>query len=174
MKKKLLASIIIGSAILSIGSGFILASGDTQAIGAAAVDPGKAYSVEDMMIFAIQDEYLAKEKYEQIMDTYGEQKPLSNIAKAEGNHISALEKLFESKSMVIPENNAKDYVEIPVSLAEAYEAGVQAEIENIALYNQFLERKDIPEDVRNVFESLGDASENHLEAFERDFAKLNR
>ena len=40
------------------------------------------------------------------------------------------------------------------------------EIENIAMYERFLQQ-ELPKDVRQVFESLKNASENHLRAFRR-------
>ena len=53
---------------------------------------------------------------------------------------------------------------IPQDIKTSLEIGVNAEIENIAMYESFLE-KDLPEDVRVVFEKLQSASENHLRAF---------
>ena len=54
---------------------------------------------------------------------------------------------------------------LPSSLNEAFEAGVTAELENIAMYDRFLQ-EDIPHDVKNVFIALRDASKNHLSAFQ--------
>jgi hypothetical protein len=47
-------------------------------------------------------------------------------------------------------------------------AGVVAEQEDAAFYTPYLNRADLPQDVRNVFTNLQRASlENHLPAFER-------
>ena len=51
------------------------------------------------------------------------------------------------------------------SLTEAYQAGVNAEVNNIAMYETFL-AQELPDNVRAVFESLMRASENHLRAFQ--------
>jgi len=51
-----------------------------------------------------------------------------------------------------------------VQFAAALEAGRQAEIDNIAMYDRFLLR-ELPADVRQVFVQLKAASQNHLRAF---------
>lgn len=123
-------------------------------------------TIEQMLHYAIQDEYLARQEYELIMDEYGEQNPFSNIIKAEENHIEWLKELYEVYGYDVPQDNAIDYVVLPDSLEEAFDAGVQAEIDNIAMYEKFLQ-SDLPDDIKAVFEELRDASQNHLAAFEK-------
>ena len=131
--------------------------------GALADD---AYTLEVMLTYALQDEYLARYEYELIMDKYGEITPFVNIKEAEEKHISELLPLFEKYGIEVPEDESAEYAVMPESLLEAGETGVQAEIDNIAMYEAFL-KQDIPEDVGEVFEALKKASENHLQAFER-------
>ena len=150
-------------------------SGDSETVdtyGAAGVDETKEYTVEQLMTFAIQDEYLAHEEYVQIIAAYGSAAPFSNIVKAEENHIDALTRLFETYNYDLPEDMAKDYVELPTTLLAAYQAGVSAEKVNIAMYEFFLSQ-DLPDDVKVVFTSLQSASKNHLAAFETQVAKYN-
>lgn len=118
----------------------------------------------DMLTYALQDEYLAHAEYVYILDEYGKVNPFSNIIKAEETHISQLLPLFEQYDIDVPKDDAKEYVASVNSLTEAYKAGEQAEINNIAMYNEFL-KQNLPDDVRTVFESLRNASENHLAAF---------
>ncbi|WP_319467607.1 DUF2202 domain-containing protein [uncultured Trichococcus sp.] len=160
---------IVGGALavlLFSGTG-IMASEDEWEYGAAAVSEGETYSVEEMLLYAIQDEYMAEASYDAIMEAYGTVKPFTNIAKAEGTHISLLLPLFETYGLEVPENEAVEYIELPASLAESFEEGVAGEIKNIAIYEQFLQNEELPDDVRSVFERLMAASENHLAAFER-------
>ena len=56
---------------------------------------------------------------------------------------------------------------VPSSIQNAFETGIQAEIDNIAMYEAFLEN-DLPDDVRAVFEELKKGSESHLQAFSRN------
>ena len=74
--------------------------------------------------------------------------------------------IIEPNKIEIPKDESSGIVKLPESLNEAYKAGVKAEIENIAMYERFLQQ-ELPKDVRQVFESLKNASENHLRAFRR-------
>jgi hypothetical protein len=49
---------------------------------------------------------------------------------------------------------------------------VQAEIDNIAMYESFLE-KELPADVAGLFAELKRASENHLRAFQNNLSRYN-
>ena len=94
-------------------------------------------------------------------------RPFSNIAKAEETHISLLTPLFEIYGVALPDDEGDAHVVLPESLLQAYETGVTAEINNIAMYEVFLQQ-DLPQDVQDVFTALRDASQNHLAAFERN------
>jgi len=143
---------------------------DTQEVvagfGAQGAIAGEEFLLEEMIKYAIQDEYLARQEYESIMEEYGEVRPFSNIIHAEETHIALLKELYEAYGFDIPEDTALDHVVVPDSLDIAFEIGVQAEIDNIAMYEKFLE-SDLPDDVKEVFIELRDGSKNHLAAFER-------
>ena len=148
----------------------LIALGETP-FGAAALSEGKTYTVEEMLTYAIQDEYLARAEYKVIMDAYGEQRPFINIMKAEGVHVQRLLPLFTVYGVTVPEDTALGHTVKPDSLQAAYEAGVTAEVNNIAMYEAFLKQEDLPDDVRVVFEALTRASGNHLRAFEQNANK---
>ena len=148
----------------------LIALGETP-FGAAALSEGKTYTVEEMLTYAIQDEYLARAEYKVIMDAYGEQRPFINIMKAEGVHVQRLLPLFTAYGVTVPEDTALEHTVKPDSLQAAYEAGVTAEVHNIAMYEAFLKQEDLPDDVRAVFEALMRASGNHLRAFEQNANK---
>lgn len=134
--------------------------------GAQAAKNDSALTLEDMLTYSMQDEYLARMEYRMIMNKYGEQRPFSNIILSEEKHISMLTNLFNNYHLSIPEDLSANYVTLPSSLNQAYKDGVTAELENIAMYDRFLQ-EDIPQDVKNVFLALRDASKNHLYAFQR-------
>ena len=74
----------------------------------------------------------------------------------------------------IPEDQWQGKGEAPSSLAAACEMAVDAEIENIALYDRLIPRIDDAV-VRQVFQNLQDASRNnHLPAFRRCLAREKR
>ena len=130
-------------------------------------------SLEDMLTYAIQDEYTAKGEYETIIGTYGNISPYSKIVDSEATHISALTTLFETYNIPLTQDDSSEHVVIPESLLDSAKTGVQAEIDNIAMYEKFL-TYNLPDDVREVFESLKDASYNHLAAFEKQVDRLSR
>lgn len=137
--------------------------------GSAAVKERVGYSLEDMLLYALEDEHAALAEYEALMEKFDLNRPYSNIARSEMTHISYLEDLYENYEIRIPEINADEHLVLPSSAVEAAEIGVQAEINNIHMYNIFLEQK-LPEDVAEVFTLLKNASENHLKAFERQLS----
>jgi hypothetical protein len=136
----------------------------------ATVTYETSYTLEQMITMAITDEYLAHKEYEIILDAYGNINPFANIINAEVTHIEALLPLFEAYDIAVPVDNAATLVALPSTLQEAYEIGVQAEVNNIGMYESFL-KQDLPQDVRDVFEDLMAASEKHLQSFSQKASK---
>lgn len=159
-------SFVIGLALAVTVFGVSTANASSVDFGAAGAAADKEYTLEEMLQYAIEDEFLAQAEYEIIMEKYGTIRPFSNIIKAESRHISALLPLFEKYDLDVPVNDADERVVVPGSLSEIFSIGVEAEINNIEMYEGFLE-EDLPDDVEFVFENLMRASENHLKAFER-------
>lgn len=158
----LLIACLLVTGIASVGTSYA-ATTEVEALGAAN---DTEYSIEEMLIYAIEDEYMAKAEYEGIMETFGTQKPFSNIIKAEATHISLLEPLFEKYNVQVPNKDWKSLITVPQSLEAALEIGVDAEEKNIDMYESFL-KEDLPEDVKDVFELFLKSSERHLSAFQR-------
>ncbi|HOO67830.1 MAG TPA: hypothetical protein PLC53_00465 [Bacilli bacterium] len=129
-------------------------------------------TIMDMLTYAVQDEYLAHGEYDAIMDKFGTQKPYSNIVLAEETHLAYLKEVYASYDIEFPEDDSNGHIVIPDNLLEAAQTGVTAEVNNIAMYNKFLDY-ELPDNVRNVFIILRDASENHLSAFENQVEKLS-
>lgn len=127
-------------------------------------------TIADMLTYAIQDEYAAHGEYAAILAAYGNVKPYSNILRSEETHIAYLAELFTAYGMTVPKDDSSSRVVLPSSLLEAGKIGVQAEIDNIAMYKLFLS-KDLPDDIARVFNALKNASESHLQAFQAQVAK---
>jgi hypothetical protein len=164
MKKnmKVFTTAILAASFGLSGTAFALES-DFGAAGAAA---NPTTEIEKMLKYTLEDEYLAKAEYETIIAEYGSVRPFSNIVKAEARHIAALEPLFETYNLELPAVDASKYTVLPETIEESYKAGVEAEVKNIAMYEEFL-KLDLPDDIEFVFENLMKASESHLAAFER-------
>lgn len=120
------------------------------------------------LVEAIQDEYRAELIYLEVVEDLGQVRPFSNILYAEVRHSEALARLFQARGWEVPAPrwNASEIPSFP-SLTQACRAGVQAEIENAEIYDEYL-ASDLPSDVLRVFSSNRAASlNNHLPAFQR-------
>jgi hypothetical protein len=138
--------------------------------GAKAALSASSLSLPQMLTYALQDEYLAQARYNDIIVNFGNIRTFVQIREAEMRHISALLPLFDRYQVPIPIDISQSFVTTPENLKVAYAKGVQGEIENISMYERFLSL-DIPNDVRTVFTQLRNASLNHLAAFERGLAR---
>ena len=162
--RKILATL---AAAVMLGTLPVLSLAETG-YGSAAVTAGQTYTVEQMLTYAIQDEYAAQAEYQAILAAYGDNNAFANIVKAENTHIALLTTLFDTYGLTLPANDAASKITLPASLEEAYAAGVTAENANIAMYQTFLAQSDLPADVSATFTSLENASQNHLTAFTRN------
>ena len=127
----------------------------------------KDVTLEEVLNEALLDEYKARDTYRKIIDTFGTVRPFINIVEAEQRHIESLLTLYEKYDVPLPAIHNPDQVDIPDSLLKACQMGVDAEIENITLYDRLIEATDLP-DVVEVLKRLQAASrDNHLPAFQR-------
>ncbi len=143
-----------------------------EGFGNAGALADSQLSILDMMTYALQDEYAARAEYDEIQEIFGTMRPYDNIQKSEEKHISMLKDLFAQYGLTVPGDESADHVVIPASLLEAAQTGVQAEINNIAMYEKFLTHS-LPQDVADVFDALMTSSESHLSAFENQVEKLS-
>jgi rubrerythrin len=127
-------------------------------------------SMEKMFTYAIQDEQLAHEEYAYVLETFGDQAPFNNIISSEAQHITEMTVLFEKYNLAIPADESADHIQRAVDVREALDNCATGEVDNIAMYNKFLEQ-DIPDDVRATFTALRNASEGHLDAFNKSLEK---
>lgn len=116
---------------------------------------------------AIDDEYKARATYAGVIEKFGDVRPFNNIMNAEQQHIEALKRIYSIYNLEVPEDPWTGNVPEYGTLAEACDAGANAEIENIRMYERLLVQVENP-DVLETFKNLQKASlENHLPAFQR-------
>lgn len=164
---KLVSILAVGMFILGIGlASPVSAADDNYGASGASKLTDESLTLEKMIVFAIQDEYLARGEYQKVIEKFGSRRPFSNIIKAEKRHISWLKPLFTKYNVPLPPDRGLELAKIPKRFTEAFQIGVDAEVANIAMYERFL-KKDLPEDVRDIFSRLLAASKNHLDAFQR-------
>ncbi len=119
------------------------------------------------LVAALDDEYMARATYAQVIADFGAVRPFVNIVEAEGRHAEALIGLFHDYGVPVPADTWPGRVVRYTSLHEACEAGVAAEVENAELYDRLLAGTD-KADISAVYRNLQEASQQrHLEAFRR-------
>jgi len=150
-------------------------TGSGTLYGNAAAKADSNLTIEDMLLYAIQDEYFARAEYVAIMEKFGAMRPFSNIKDAETTHISWITQAYSAYKLSVPADDAKQHVVVPATLKTAFEAGVQAELDNIAMYDKFLATPLMQDaryvDLKALFTNLKNASYNHLKAFQTQLSK---
>jgi hypothetical protein len=120
-----------------------------------------------ILMEALDDEYLAYATYDQVIKDFGPIRPFISICVAEGRHINALLGLFERYGLSIPDNPWPGRVDRYASAEAACKAGVEAEIANGEMYDRLIQNARKP-DIVAVLKNLQAASQlRHLPAFQR-------
>ena len=124
-------------------------------------------TLKDRLILALLDEYKSRATYAKILEKFGPVRPFVNIHEAEGRHVEALLRLFEAYQIEVPVDHWPCHITVPATLKEACEQAVDAEQDNMTMYDRILAETPEP-DVRRVLLHLQSASrDRHLPAFER-------
>jgi rubrerythrin len=124
-------------------------------------------TLRDRLTLALLDEYKSRATYAKILEKFGPVRPFLNIHEAEGRHVEALVHLFETYQIEVPVDHWPCHITVPATLKEACEQAVDAEQDNMTMYDRILAETSEP-DVRRVLLHLQSASrDRHLPAFER-------
>lgn len=143
------------------------------ALALAAAIPGATISAQnsgdaEALRAALDDEYKAEATYAAVIAAFGDVRPFINIIEAERRHATSVR--AEMDRLGLSYDAANPYLgklAAPASVLDACKAGVDAEIENIALYDRLLPTIADPQ-VRDTLSRLQWASrERHLPAFKR-------
>ncbi len=112
-------------------------------------------------------EYAAFATYAAVLETYGDVEPYSAILQSETKHINALQRQLDKYDVAYPENPYLGKVELPDSLETFARVGVEAEVNNVSLYDELLKSVANHPDLIKVFGNLQRASQvAHLPLFE--------
>jgi hypothetical protein len=154
----------IPSLLVLVASACTSGAADTLAPASAPLTPAMSAAIAT----ALQDEYHAEQTYRGVLTSFGNAMPFANIITAEQRHAAALASLLEVRGIAVPASiwNAGNVPQFS-TLATACAVAADAEVANIALYDELL-TQDLPTDVRTVFTNNRRASlEGHLPAFTR-------
>lgn len=147
------------------GWGGSSSAGSGAAFAGTALTPlsdAEAQALQD----AILEEYGAFNLYTAVNAQFGSTIPFSYIVRSEQQHINALVRQAQKYGVAVPENPGLANPPVFATLAEACQAGVDAEIADAALYDE-LKLVTTHADLLQVYERLQKASlESHLPAFQ--------
>ena len=163
--QKIINFIVFGMVILCLAIPVKAADENYGAAGASNLTNEKL-TLSKMLSFAIQDEYLSRGEYQKVIEKFGNRRPFSNIIKAEEKHISWLKVLLRKYGVALPPDRGSELAKESVTFSDTFQIGIDAEVANIAMYERFL-KKDLPEDVMDVFNRLLSGSKRHLAAFKK-------
>ena len=160
-----LVSALVFPVIVMAAGGPPPGRGQGSGYGEPVIDGDVTAEQEAALVEFWLDEHKALATYQSIMAEFGDVAPFAGIARAEQSHISALERVFARYDVDVP---AVPTVDVPTfeTLEDACTAAAQAEIDNGALYDEFLSLFT-QADILRVANNLQSASlNNHLPAFE--------
>lgn len=152
----------------------------TLAMMLSLTPPEYPKTAEQAILVAYDDECRAEQTYAAIMAEFGERNPFKNIRQAEIRHQQSLIPHFKTYKLTVPANpyarkekETEDAWQarlgVPKTFKEALAAGIQAEKDNVKLYDAIFKIEMSPE-LQSTFEHLRWASqERHLPAFERAY-----
>lgn len=140
-------------------------TGSSQA-AAPAFSPDTAYTLEEMLNYALLDEYTTEAAAAAVNAKFGEQSPFAELQVLTVQRILLLKGLFESYGFAIPENTAAENLKVPSSLQAAYNAGLKAETRKVQMYEAFLAQAGLPDSVRAAFEELLQGAKDARDIFE--------
>ncbi|WP_246186602.1 ferritin-like domain-containing protein [Methylacidimicrobium tartarophylax] len=119
------------------------------------------------MAEALDDEYKTRATYARVIEDFGGVRAFVNIVEAEKRYISALLGLFERYDIAPPSDRWTGAPPRFLSLLEACNKAVQAETDNVAIYDRVL-KTSTRADILSVYHAWREASlDRHLPAFRR-------
>jgi hypothetical protein len=132
--------------------------------GISAFSADQPYTPEEMLTYAIKDEYAAQALYSSAMIIDGSGEPFARLLQDEKGLIDQLTQLLTDYGFVLPDLAALRGKQAFTSLKEVCLAGIEAEKISIEMYQAFLTKDNLPDGVRPVFQLLLGTSQSHLDA----------
>jgi hypothetical protein len=177
MKTKSLFRIVSIIAILAIGVLFLsqtgVVSAANEARGGRGGRTGSGYALTPLssaeaaaLQQAILEEYGAYNLYQSVIAQLGNVYPFNQIVRSEQQHINVLVRQADKYGVTVPANPGLTTEPAFATLAQACQAGVNAEIADAQLYDT-LKPVTTHADLLQVYNNLQSASlNNHLPAFQ--------
>ena len=148
---------LVAATTLAAGSGY----------GAKRITPTEKLTVQSILEYAAEEEYLARANYKAAITMTGTAKPFSDMVKKSDTDIASLQKLFTDRQLPVPTDESKIHVTFPFDFNSAKQAGEQMEADRLAMYERFLREPNLPNDLRVFFLQVKETSMKNLRTFQR-------
>lgn len=141
--------------------------------GSGAANKDNSLTLEEMLQYAIEDEYMKRKRYELICQLFKVESPFYEMSKTETTNILKLIELFSKYNVPVTQDKSLDYIKTPKTLLEGYDLSIKGELNNAAMYDKFLEDSSLNEDVKKVFKELKNISNKQIKVLQKEMEKLN-
>jgi hypothetical protein len=138
---------------------------------AALNDPD--LTLEEMLLYALENEYLTKYEYKMTVEQFGDIRPFKNLTKAEDRHIGWLLPLFEQYKIEVQPDASQNFLKTPLNLKESLNTGIISAKATIMMYERFLSQP-LPDDVHDVFKRLLNVSASPLKALQNNLSRIEK
>jgi hypothetical protein len=122
------------------------------------------YTLEEMLTYAIKDEFASQALYSKGMTSFGSEEPFARLLQEENGLIDQLTQVLADRGVMLPDLTAVPEQQAFATLREECLAAIRAEKISIEMYLAFLAKDNIPYDVRDEFQLLLTASQSNLDA----------
>lgn len=131
--------------------------------GAESARTDNNLTLEKMIKYAIQDEYLQRARYEYVEKEYSEENFLTTLMKEENIHVYRMLRLLSKHKIAVPGDRSNEFFfKFPKTLEDAFVLLIKSEKDSIAMYEKFLQQNQVTEEVKIVFTKQVEDSKRHL------------
>ena len=131
--------------------------------GPSAFPADKAYTLQEMLTYAIRHAYAAQALYTNALTIDAQAEPFGRLLQEENGLIGQLTALLQENGLAPQEAAAVSGQQPLTSLKEAGLAAIEAKKAGIEMYRAFLSKDTLPDGVRQVFQLLLGSSQSHLD-----------
>ena len=126
------------------------------------VKEDKNLSVEKMVKYALQNEYEKRDTYKFLVDRFINEKAFDEIYNNKKVSVSIIEAFANKQGVKIEKYKANKNINIYSNIKETKTAMRDSELENIIIYNTFINQKEVPQELILVFSRIKEISKMNL------------
>lgn len=153
---------------------FTMARAENTIWGAESARTDNNLTLEKMIKYAIQDEYVQRARYEYVEKKYSKKEFMTTLAREENIHVYRMLELLSKHKITIPSDKSNEFFfKFPKTLEDAFVLLIKSEKDSIAMYEKFLQQNGVPEEVKIVFTKQIEDSKRHLDILDEAIKNKN-